>query len=104
MWVNQPYYGKMEELGLTQPMRESHDRERVDRLNAIIGEVARARPDTMRILDLAGWMRDKIDDVDLRADGSHFNKLGTERLAEFFGPAMVETWRTWLATSPAARR
>ncbi|MFN8051316.1 MAG: acyltransferase family protein [Acidimicrobiales bacterium] len=98
VWVKLPYYSRLDDDGLPAPMRASHDPARVDRLNAIVADVARARPDNVRIIDLASWMADKIDDTTLRRDGSHFNDTGADALAvDFFGPELLRIWREWTA-------
>jgi hypothetical protein len=97
MWVSVPYFSHLDDDSLPSGMRRSHDPTRVDRLNEIIREVVAARPDHARLIDLADWMSDKVDDATLRRDGAHFNDSGAERIAsDFFGPQLVSIWQDWV--------
>lgn len=98
IWLTTPYYSQINED--TQPiqMQRSHERERVDRLNAITKTITDQRPDAVRIIDVATWMSDKVDDASLRKDGAHYNMVGGQRLAtEFIGPQLLDTWDEWNA-------
>jgi len=98
VWVTLPQYSRLDEDGLPEAMRASHDPARVDALNAVVREVAAARPDHVRVVDLAAWMADKTDDQSLRKDGSHFNDTGATRLPEeFLGPRLLDLWDDWRA-------
>ncbi len=104
VWLTVPYYSEAGDESLPEPMRESHARERVDRLNTMVREVVAARPDTARLVDLAGWMSDKIDDASLRKDGAHFNSSGADRVTtDFLAPELVRTWREWYTAGLTSR-
>lgn len=96
VWLTFPYYSSFGDEAQPKAMRDSHSRERVDRLNAMVRQVAAERPDTVRIVDLAAWMADKIDDASLRKDGAHFNSTGAGRVAtEFLAPQFLQVWADW---------
>lgn len=60
--------------------------------------MADQRPDTVRIIDVAAWMSDKVGDTGLRNDGAHYNLVGGERLAtELIGPQLLADWADWSA-------
>lgn len=104
VWLTFPYYSSFGDESQPEAMRESHARDRVDRLNVLIRDVVAQRPGTARLVDLAGWMADKVDDPSLRKDGAHFNSTGADRVAtEFLAPEILRTWSEWYTTGMSAR-
>ncbi|NLA37637.1 MAG: acyltransferase family protein [Actinobacteria bacterium] len=96
MWVNLPQYSRLDDDALAPNIRASHDPRRVERLNALLALHTARYPDTARLIDLAGWMSDKIDDTSLRSDGTHFNEKGSERIvSEFFRAEILDGWNAW---------
>ena len=98
LWVTVPEFSRLDAERIPKAMDESHDPERVARLNEIIHQVVKERPQTARMVDLATWMASRINDTQLREDGAHFNLGATEVAESFLGPQMLEYWRAWNAT------
>lgn len=73
--------------------REASAPERIDRLNEIIRDVGRTRPEAMRVVDLAAYMRDLPEGEfteALRGDGVHFSAEGASRVSEvWLGPEVL---------------
>jgi hypothetical protein len=67
---------------------------RIAAVNAVIGEVARARPDVVRVVDLAGFLcphghaRDRIGGVQVRVDGVHFTPDGARIVSRWLAPRL----------------
>jgi peptidoglycan/LPS O-acetylase OafA/YrhL len=96
VWMTIPYFGDALDEQLTPSQKAGHDPERVDRLNEIIRDVVRQRPEKAALVDLAGYVNPRVDDRSLRSDGEHFDFDGDDRIADdFLGPAIVETWQRW---------
>jgi len=76
---------------------ETSEPARMDRFNALVAEVARTRPDRMRIVDLGAYLRSRPAgelDRTIRADGVHFTKPGSaEVAAAWLGPEIVRAAR-----------
>lgn len=82
--------------------RETSEPGRMDRFNELVAEVARTRPDTMRIVDLGGYLRQRPGgefDSSIRADDVHFSIPGaTEVSAAWLGPEVLRAARELRAT------
>jgi hypothetical protein len=64
-------------------MLESRVPAQMERWNALIDELAAARPD-VEVLDLATWVDARVDDAVLRPDGEHYEfNADTGVAAEF---------------------
>jgi hypothetical protein len=101
-----PDYGVAGAAGSPGDRRDPH---RVAAVNAVIGEVAQARPSVVRIIDLAAFLcpaghaRDHIGGVRLRLDGVHFTRAGARivstwlapRLGALIPPGAVFATSTW---------
>jgi peptidoglycan/LPS O-acetylase OafA/YrhL len=75
---------------------------RTDRLNEIFAQVAAERPDTVRLIDFAGWLGDRSQDRTLRPDGVHIQAAQFEELSkEWFGPQVLAAWDAWWKTHRA---
>ncbi len=69
------------------------DARRVETMNAILREVAAARPEAMRIVDLAAHMESLpggVFDERIRHDGVHYTRQGRIELAEWLGPELLK--------------
>jgi peptidoglycan/LPS O-acetylase OafA/YrhL len=70
------------------------DPKRVAAVNAVIGEVARSRPDVVRVVDLAAFLcpggkaRDRINGVNIRSDGVHFSPAGAQVMSRWLAPRL----------------
>jgi hypothetical protein len=80
--------------GVIQDETSRRDPRRVAAVNAVIRSVAAARPDVVRIVDLAGLLcphghpRDFIDGVKIRSDGIHFTTGGEKIVSHWLGPRL----------------
>ena len=76
----------------------------MDRLNAIIREVAASRPETMRVVDLAGYVASRPGgefDPTLRADGVHFTLEGASDVVNaWLGEEILRAARDLRAEHP----
>ena len=71
------------------------DPARVDVLNRLYRAVADERPDKVAIVDLGGYLNsmgnpDAIDGVDLRIDDLHFTPGGSDIIARWLAPQLVQ--------------
>jgi peptidoglycan/LPS O-acetylase OafA/YrhL len=70
------------------------DPRRAAAVNGVIRQVARAHPDVVRIVDLAGFLcpnghpRDHINGVTLREDGVHFTRAGARIVSRWLAPRL----------------
>ena len=97
LWATCPYLSTSVGIdGLAQRFVDSRDPARVDRLNTIITSMAEDRPD-VEVLAFSEWMNDRVDDPDIRPDGSHFEYRGHNPAADAF----VDYVNAALATGPA---
>ena len=81
------------------------DPARMARYNQILAEVAAERPDTVRLLDFAGWLGDRSQDKALRPDGTHFTDEAATRLTnDWIGNQILTLWNDWwqMHRAPAA--
>jgi len=96
LFVLWPRIGEWSLPGKEAAYRRQADPERMARLHGIQRAVAAARPDSVRVLDLAGWLGDRVDDEDLRPDGTHVSE---EDMAELYreglGAETVRIYRDW---------
>ncbi len=66
------------------------DPARMARFREIIRSVAARHPDSVRIVDLAGYLEEhRADDARLRPDGVHFTAETTKEVAEWLGPELA---------------
>ena len=94
--VTWPPYGSWADDGRPDAVSRQTDPARMARFNQILAEVAAARPDTVRLIDFAGWLGDRSEDRSLRADGAHFYGPEFQQLTdEWFGPELERTWQEW---------
>jgi lysophospholipase L1-like esterase len=97
LWVQPPLVrlGTVDGRPPAEPFPTS-DPDRMHRFREIGEELAEARPDTVRLVDLAGWMADLPGGEltpDLRPDGVHFTQEAALFAAdEFIGPAIEDAW------------
>jgi hypothetical protein len=73
---------------------DRRDPRRAAAVNAVIRQVARARPRAVRIVDLAGFLcpdghpRDHIGGVTVRRDGVHFTGAGAQLMSRWLAPRL----------------
>ncbi len=71
---------------------------RMDRYHELQRQVAAARPDTVRVLDLDGHLGDRAQDRELRPDGTHIDADGMlEIYREWMGAETVRLFDEWWA-------
>lgn len=96
-WVTCPYLStRVGVSGLDPGLRASRARERVDRLNALIREVAASRARSVVVLDFDNWVNERVDNAKLRPDGSHFEHDRDTGVSKAFGTRLVGAWSAWL--------
>jgi hypothetical protein len=99
IWLTCAHFGDHADDADHAWARASHEQQRIDDLNAVIGEVAAERPDAVRVIDLGGWMEARVLDTAIRADGSHYDPgPGDDVITSVLGPALVATWQEWWPT------
>ena len=80
------------------------DPARMERLHEIQREVAAQRPDTVRIIDFAGWFGDRAQDRSLRSDGVHVEESEMLRIyQEWMGAETARIWDEWWQSHRSAR-
>lgn len=82
LWVSCPYLSQSVGTGgLSDTMTDSRRPERVDRLNEIVRDMATERSDT-EVLAFSDWVDERVDDAELRPDGSHYEYRTNTRAAD----------------------
>jgi peptidoglycan/LPS O-acetylase OafA/YrhL len=71
------------------------DSARIDGLNQLLRKIAEERPDEVEIIDLGGHLDslgnpDEIDGVDLRLDDLHFTPAGSDIIARWLAPQLLQ--------------
>lgn len=86
--------------------REASDPARIDRLNELIREVAASHPESMRVVDLAGYLASRPAgemDPALRPDGVHFTPAAAREVVDaWLGEAILGAARELRDGTPAA--
>jgi hypothetical protein len=91
LWTTCPYMSMETGFDTLSPrFAASRNRERIDRLNAIITEVADSR-DGVDVLPFADWVNERRDDPALRPDGSHYEFKAHNPAADAFIELVNET-------------
>ena len=84
LWIECPYMSRtVGTAGLSPTLRDSRRPERMDRLDAIIGEVAADRA-AVEVVPFGDWVNRRVDDAALRPDGSHFEFRSNTTAADQF--------------------
>ena len=84
LWMTCPHMSMATGFdGLAPRFAASRNPERIDRLNAIIIEMADSRPD-VELLPFADWVNERPDDPAIRPDGSHYEFKGHNPAADVF--------------------
>jgi peptidoglycan/LPS O-acetylase OafA/YrhL len=97
--VQWPDFGTWADDGRPDAVSRQMRPERMRRFNEILGEVAAQRPDTVRIVDLAGTLGERSQDRRLRPDGTHFTTSSfNDDVQMWFGPRVEELWQDWWRT------
>lgn len=110
MLVTWPRFGDWVAGGRSGVLGDQVDGERMARMNRILTEVAARRPESVRVVDLAGWLGDRSQDRALRPDGVHFSEATFRPIVdEWMGPEIERIWTEWwtrhrtaMAAGPAA--
>lgn len=82
---------------------DEYDPARSARWREIVAEVAAARPDVL-VVDLAGWIDERPDDLALRPDGVHFSYDSAREVAEWLGPQILQQHAEWLVAESTTER
>ncbi len=93
LWLTCPYMSqRVGTAGLGVDLLDSRRPERMDRLNAIIREIAAERSD-VDVLAFSDWVNERVDDAALRPDGSHFeyrtNTMAADELITLIDAALA---------------
>jgi peptidoglycan/LPS O-acetylase OafA/YrhL len=83
MW---PEFGAWADDGQPAAVVRQMDPARMERFHELQREVAALRPDTVRLIDLDGWLGDRSQDPTLRPDGVHL-----------YESEMLRVYQDWLA-------
>jgi hypothetical protein len=93
LWMTCPYMSMETGFDTLSPRFAASRRpERIDRLNAIISEIADSRDD-VDVLPFADWVNERRDDPALRPDGSHYEFNTHNPAADAFIELLNETLR-----------
>ncbi len=94
--VTWPRFGEWNDDGKSDAAVRHNRPERMARFNEILEEVAAARPDTARVIDLAGYLGERSQDRSMRPDGTHFSTENFRQMSEeWFGPELERIWKEW---------
>ncbi|HMU81045.1 MAG TPA: hypothetical protein PKC57_12370, partial [Microthrixaceae bacterium] len=94
--VTWPRFGDWVAGGRSGVLGDQVDGERMSRMNRILTEVAARRPESVRVVDLAGWLGDRSQDRALRPDGVHFSEATFRPIVdEWMGPEIERIWTEW---------
>ncbi len=94
--VTTPPYGSWADDGRVEAVVRQYSPERTDRLNQLLAQVAAERPDTVRLLDLAAGIGNRVEDRSLRPDGVHYDIGAFAGLSrDWFGPELERLWTGW---------
>ncbi len=96
LWTTAPYTAIPRKEGVTgSPPFEENQNARVDRLNALIRELA-VRVPGVEVVDLATEVNDRLGgphDRGLRPDGAHYSRTGRGEVASWLGPKILAATR-----------
>lgn len=96
LFVLWPAYGSWAADGRSQGYRDQADPARMARLHELMRQVAAERPDTVRILDFAGWFGARAEDRSLRPDGLHISEAQmTQYYDEWMAAETDRIWTEW---------
>jgi hypothetical protein len=99
-----PEVGSWADDGQPASVVRQMDPARMQRMHELQREVAAQRPDTVRILDFAGWFGDRAQDQSLRADGVHVEESEMLRIyEEWMGAETARLWDEWWQSHRSAR-
>ncbi len=94
--VTTPPFGSWADDGRNEFVVRQYDPVRMNRLNALLREVAAERPDLVRVLDLDVGLADRSEDRSLRPDGVHYDIPSFAAFSEsWFGPELDRIWNEW---------
>lgn len=96
LWMRCPYMSQTTGVaGLSPAFAASRQPARIDRLNAVITEIAEARAD-VDVLRFDEWVNERVDDASIRPDGSHYEFEDPNPAADAF----IEAINAALAAAP----
>jgi peptidoglycan/LPS O-acetylase OafA/YrhL len=91
-----PAYGSWAADGRSDAYVRQADPARMARLHELIRQVAAERPDTVRVLDFAGWFGARAEDPVLRPDGIHISEAQmTAYYDEWVADETDRLWTEW---------
>ena len=91
-----PAFGSWAADGRSEGYRNQADPARMARLHELMRQVAVERPDTVRILDFAGWFGPRVEDRSLRSDGLHISEAQmTAYYDEWLAAETDRIWTEW---------
>ena len=93
VWLTAPTIGAYDGIPPFESRGHDADPARMRRLNDLIYDVARARPKTVRVVDMAAWFAARSDADELRPDGLHVSPEGSRIVAdELLIPTIEALW------------
>lgn len=105
IWLTSPYVAakRRSELDPTRPS-PAYDPARIDRLNALIRDVAAERRDALRVVEFGAYLQDVEGDPltsALRLDGVHLSPESAKRVsADWLGPEILRALRSFEDRAP----
>ena len=95
LWVACPRFSTMAGMdGLTSRLAASRDPARTDALNRLISDVAGEFPVSVCVVDFDDWVNERVDDVTVRPDGSHYEWRNPSGAGEAFAATVMQAWLT----------
>jgi len=83
-----------------------NETERTDHFNELLRDLADANPDTVRLIDLGGFLcpgnecRDQIDGVEMRPDGLHYGSADARLVANWLAPQLRDAIASMTSVPP----
>ncbi|MEX0768946.1 MAG: hypothetical protein WD029_10785, partial [Microthrixaceae bacterium] len=99
-----PEYGQWSLEGKSEALQRQADPARMRRLHELMREVAAARPNTVRVLDLPEFLGpERLADQNLRTDGLHIEvEQSTELYAQGLGEEIYKIYSDWFIQNKTA--
>jgi hypothetical protein len=92
VWLTQPPWEGATRHPPERLYPPAADPARMRRYNELLLELAARRPDTVRVIDLAGWLAATGEDGRLRPDGAHFEPAtAVEVLRRYLGAELLRS-------------
>jgi peptidoglycan/LPS O-acetylase OafA/YrhL len=99
VWLTSPDVGNQARASGDPDLTDLVQPARMAAFNDLVKKLPSLRPGKVQVVDLAGWMADKVDDTRLRPDGVHFTEgtarqVSSEYLAAAVMAAFASAWKT----------